>query len=302
MGIHRRSLLKLGLGIGLAPVIHGCLRSGDRATGGSDLGGSQLIVSSDLRRSVQAQGHLRVATEDYYPPFEFLVNGQPVGFDHDLLTTLRQQSPFEIQQDILPWQPILPGVRDGRFDVAIAAVSITDERAEFLDFTRPIAETTMVYLKRQRDDTINQVADLSGKTLGVQQGGASASALTDLATELSLRGGTLGPVLYYGSFDNAYRDLEQGQIDAVINNVVSLAILVSDKPGIFALGDPVTPQSYAAWAVKKGNQSLLDYLNQFLVQVQASGELAQLQQRWLRRQFSLPTEPLLPGNRAIVRT
>src|SRR5690606_11987407 len=107
------------------------------------------------------------------PPFEFVVDGKPMGYDHELLALLRREAPFEIRQEILPWQGILPGVASGKYDVALSAVVITDERARALAFTMPIAESTMAYVKRKGDASIGRLEDLSGKTLGVQQGGAS---------------------------------------------------------------------------------------------------------------------------------
>lgn len=289
--MRRRFLLKMSTGALLTSLMHSCTHQANWQ--------ERLEVSNELQSAINRRGYLRVATEDYYPPFEFLVNDKPVGLDHELYALLQRRSPFEVHQEILPWQPILPGVRDGEFDAAITAAIITDKRAEYLDFTMPISEATHVYLKRSRDDTIQSLADLSGKTLGVQEGGGSADALPDLEALLGKTGGALGPVLQYSSFDNAYRDLDSGRVDAVIHNIVSLSVFVNDKPGLFVVGEAVEPKSYAAWAVKKGNQVLLDYLNRFMAEVRASGELKRLQQVWLKRTFQLPDQPLLPGDRPI---
>ena len=281
----------MSVGAFLAPIVHGCISPTSRRGG--------LQASDELLSAINERGYLQVATEDYYPPFEFLVNDTPVGLDHDLFALLKKMSPFDVRQEILPWTPLLPGVRAGEFDAAVTAAIITDERSAYLDFTMPISETTQVYLKRQGDSTIQSVADLSGKVLGVQQGGASVDALSGLKELLSQTRGDLGIVRQYGSFDAAYRDLEAGRVDAVINNIVSLSILVNEKPGLFTLGEAIEPRSYAAWAVRKGNQALLDYLNQFMVTVRRSGELKRLQQIWLKRTFELPDKPLLPGDRPI---
>lgn len=276
----------------LTAGIHGCVRSSPNSV--------SLSAGDRLLSQIKQRGHLLVATEDYYPPFEFLVNDQPVGLDHKLLELLQKSAPFKIQQEILPWQGLLPGVGDGTYDAAITAASITEERAAFLDFTMPIAETTQIYLKRQGDRSIQAIADLSGKTIGVQQGGASMSTIPGLEVTLKETRGMLGPVRQYGSFAEAYRDLDRQRIDVVIHNIVSLSILVNEKPGIFELGEAVVPRSYAAWAVKKGNRDLVDYLNQFLTAMRESGELKKLQQKWLKVTFdNLPTQPLLPGDRPI---
>lgn len=247
---------------------------------------------------IKKRGYMVVATEDDYPPFEYVVDGKPVGYDHALLAILRKQPGIEIRQDILPWQGILPGVASGKYDAAVTAAVITDERAKSLDFTIPISESTMAYVKRRSDDRIKSVKDLSGMTLGVQQGGASFQVLPDLEAELKAAGGKLGSIVQYGSFSEAYQDLLNKRLDAVIHNIVSLSTLVSEKPNQFEFGQRVGRKSYAAWAVQKGNVSLLGFLNAFLGQQKADGTFKKFQSEYLKITFDeLPNEPLLPGDR-----
>src|SRR6266481_8787699 len=249
---------------------------------------------------IKKRGYMIVATEDDYPPFEYVVNGKPMGYDHALLAILKKSAPFEIRQEILPWQGILPGVASGKYDVALSAAVITDERAKSLDFTQPIAESTMAYVKRKGDSSINSLKDLSGKTLGVRQGGASFQVLPELEVELKKTGGKLGNVVQYGAFSEAYQDLVNRRLDVVIHNIVSLSTLVSEKPDVFELGQRVGRKSYAAWAVQKNNKSLVDFLNTFLAQQKSNGTYKQLQLKWLKITFDdLPNQPLLPGDRPV---
>jgi polar amino acid transport system substrate-binding protein len=247
---------------------------------------------------IKKRGYMVVATEDDYPPFEYIVDGKPVGYDHALLAALRKSAGFEIRQEILPWQGILPGVASGKYDAAVTAAVITDERAKSLDFTIPIAESTMAYVKRRGDDRIKSVKDLSGMTLGVQQGGASFQVLPDLEADLNKMGGKLGSIVQYGSFSEAFQDLVNKRLDAVIQNIVSLSTLVSEKPQQFELGQRVGKKSYAAWAVQKGNAGLLEWLNGFLAREKADGGFKTLQAEYLKITFDdLPNEALLPGDR-----
>jgi polar amino acid transport system substrate-binding protein len=185
---------------------------------------------------IKKRGYMIVATEDDYPPFEFVVDGKPMGYDHELLSILRKATGFEVRQEILPWQGILPGVASGKYDVALSAAVVTDERVKSLDFTVPISESTMAYVKRKGDASIKSLKDLSGKTLGVQQGGASFQVLPELEAELKKTGGKLGSVVQFGAFSEAYQDLVNRRVDAVIHNIVSLSTLVSEKPDVFELG------------------------------------------------------------------
>lgn len=249
---------------------------------------------------IKKRGYMVVATEDDYPPFEYVVNGKPVGYDHALLALLRKSAGFEIRQEILPWQGILPGVASGKYDAAVTAAVITDERVKSLDFTMPISESTMAYVKRKGDSRIQSIKDLSGMTLGVQQGGASFQVLPELEATLKDSGGKLGPIVQYGSFSEAYQDLINKRLDAVVHNIVSLSTLVSEKPQQFELGQRVGRKSYAAWAVQKGNKSVLDFLDKFLAEEKANGTFKKFQGEYLKIIFDdLPNEPLLPGDRKV---
>jgi polar amino acid transport system substrate-binding protein len=261
--------------------------------------GASLALGATLDE-IKKRGYMIVATEDDYPPFEAVVNGKPVGYDHSLLAMLRQQAGFEVRQEILPWQGILPGVASGKYDAAVTAAVITDERAKSLDFTMPISESTMAYVKRTGDDRIKSIKDLSGMTLGVQQGGASFQVLPDLEAELKKTGGKLGSIVQYGNFSEAYQDLLNRRLDAVIHNIVSLSTLTAEKPKQFELGQRVGEKSYAAWAVQKGNPSVLAFLNAFLAQEKSNGTFKKLQAEHLKITFDdLPDYPLLPGDRKI---
>jgi len=191
-------------------------------------------------------------------------------------------------------------VASGKYDVALSAAVITDERVKSLDFTMPISESTMAYVKRKGDTSIKGLKDLSGKTLGVQQGGASFQVLPELEAELKKTGGKLGNIVQYGAFSEAYQDLVNRRLDAVVHNIVSLSTLVSEKPEVFELGQRVGRKSYAAWAVQKNSKSLVDFLNAFLAQQKSNGTFKQLQAKWLKITFDdLPNQPMLPGDRPV---
>jgi polar amino acid transport system substrate-binding protein len=246
---------------------------------------------------IKKRGYLVAATEDDYPPFEFVKDGQPQGLDHTLVAVLKKSAPFDIRQEILPWQGLLAGVATGKYDIAISAALITEERAKSLDFTMPIADGTHYYVKRKGDDRIKDVPDLAGKTVGVQQGSALAAALPELDQILQKTGGKLGPIKEYASYPEAYQDLANGRLDYVINTVVTVASLVRDRPDVFEMGKPVSKSAYHAWAVKKGNAELLGFFNTFLAEQRKNGTMSSLHETWLGKSFpNLPDKPLLPGD------
>lgn len=249
---------------------------------------------------IKKRGYMIVATEDDYRPFEFIADGKPQGYDHELLALLRKEAPFEIRQEILPWQGILTGVASGRYDVAVSAAIVNEERVKSLDFAMPMAEATVYYVKRKGDESIKSFKDLSGKTVGVQQGSALYALLPEVDAQLKQLGGKLGRIVQYSGFQEAYQDLANKRTDYVINSVVTLATLVRERPEVFELGERVSGRDYHAWPVKKGNKELLAFLNGFLAKVKANGEMKRLQEKWFGRSFDdMPDEPRLPGDRPV---
>jgi polar amino acid transport system substrate-binding protein len=239
---------------------------------------------------IKKRGYMVVATEDDFRPFEFVQDGKPTGFDNELLVLLRNATPFEIRQEIIPWTGLLAGVSTGKYDVALTAALITKERSLSLDFTMPIADATHFYVKRKTDDSIKEIKDLNGKILGIQAGSGLLQRLPELETMLAKSGGKIAKVVEYTSYPEAYQDLALGRTDFVINTVINLQALVDEKPNVFALGQPVTGPSYPAWAVKKGNADLLAYLNAFLAEKRKDGTIATLQKKWFGKSFDdLPT-------------
>src|SRR5881628_3460124 len=85
-------------------------------------------ASAATLAEIKKRGHLIVATEDDFRPFEFVQDGKPTGFDNELLDLFRKWAPFEVKQEILPWTGLLAGVSTGKYDVAVTAALITKER------------------------------------------------------------------------------------------------------------------------------------------------------------------------------
>jgi polar amino acid transport system substrate-binding protein len=260
------------------------------------------VVPSSARAAsledIKKRGYMVVATEDNYPPFEFVQDGQPAGLDHDLYKLLKEWAGVQVRQEILPWQGLLAGVVSGQFDVALSAATISDQRAQQLYFMMPIAEATHYYMKRKGDARIQAVKDLSGLTIGTQQGSSIHQRLPEVEALLQKTGGKLGKVSLYASYPEAYQDLANGRIDYVLNSVVAISDVLRKRPNEFELGQAVVPIGYHAWAVKRGNKELRDFLNQFFTEQRKSGNLYRLQEKWLGRSFpELPWEAKLPGNR-----
>jgi polar amino acid transport system substrate-binding protein len=251
-------------------------------------GGAGAATLADIKK----RGYMTVATEDDYQPFEFTQNGKPTGYDQELLELFKKKAGFEIRQDIIPWTGILPGVTTGKYDAAVTAILVTQERMKTLDFCSPVVESVDYYLKRKGDKKIQGIKDLSGLSLGVEAGSAMLKLLPQLDDMLKPTGGKLGKIVSYQGYPEAYQDLALGRIDFVVNTRLSLESIAKSKPETFEVGQPVSKPTYIAWAVVKGNSELLAMLNGFLLGTRKDGTMYALQKKWFDTTFeNMPEAP-----------
>jgi polar amino acid transport system substrate-binding protein len=229
---------------------------------------------------IKKRGYMTVATEDDFRPFEFTVDGKPTGYDQELLEMFKKKAGFDVRQDIIPWTGILPGVTTGKYDAAVTAVLVTQERMKTLDFCAPVAESVDYYLKRKGDKRIQSIKDLSGLTVGVEAGSAMLKLLPQLDEMLKTTGGSLGKIVPYQGYPEAYQDLAVGRVDYVVNVWLSLQTIAKEKPDTFEVGQAVSKATYIAWPVVKGNTELLAFMNAFLLGARKDGTMYALQKKY----------------------
>ncbi|VFR17337.1 extracellular solute-binding protein, family 3 [plant metagenome] len=251
-----------------------------------------LPAQADLA-DIEKRGHMTVATEDDYAPFNFIADGKPSGFHADLLQDLKAYAKVDVRQEILPWTGLLAAVSGGKYDLAYTGALITDERLRVFDFAPPFASAQHFYVKRAGDKRLGEVATLSGRSVGVQAGSAILARLPELEKMLGASGGKLGEVVQYQSYPEAYADLANGRLDYVINGIVSVNDLVKARPKVFEKGVAVSGDGFAAWPIPKNNPALLAYMAGFMKHVRDNGRLAELQKKWFGDAFpNLPADPI----------
>lgn len=259
-----------------------------------------IACSPSSNQSADGVQEIVIATEDNYPPYDFLQDGKHVGYNQDLLELITKDAPFKVQQEILPFQGILTGIATNKYDASNASIAILPERLGTVSYTMPTTDITN-YLIKRKGDSINAISDLTGKTIGVQQGSITAKIVAEVINpQLKTEGKAEAKTTEYGAFAEAYQDLENKRVDVVINNLVALTQTVKAKPDVFEIiNQPVGDKVYAAWAVKKGRDDILQVFNEGLAKAKADGTLQQLQEKWLGVSFDLPNEPRLPGDQPV---
>ncbi|MCJ7873350.1 transporter substrate-binding domain-containing protein [Phaeobacter sp. J2-8] len=247
-------------------------------------------VAEDLLSRITADGVLTVGTEARFPPFEFVENGEIVGYSGDIMEILMDSAlpEVELKRLDLPWQGILPGLAAERFDYVVTSVTVTPARRDAYYLSVPIADATMAVLKRAGDDSIGAPADMAGKPVGSQAGSAQLAALEGYADTLD----DTPKISTYTDFSEAYADLAAGRIDAVVNSLPNLLEAARQRPDIFEVVAPTFGEpTYFSWAGRtdEDSASLNALFDAELKRLIEDGTLAQLQEKWFGGAMNLPS-------------
>jgi polar amino acid transport system substrate-binding protein len=250
-----------------------------------------IAGAQDLMADIKKRGTINFGTELHYAPFEFLKDGEPVGFDIDLLKLITDNLGLKANYTDLPWASVLPGLEAKKFDMVTAGTTITKARSERYMFTLPIGNGTVGFVKRKGDKTINKPDDVIGKVIGGVKGSQQLKTTEDYIAKLP-NGGVKELKIYVNSTE-AYSDLAAGRISAVSGALPNLAYLAKTRPDEFELV-PQTfgPPAYLAWVLRKDAESetLRKAINAELAKLNKSGKVKELQEKWFGVAMELPTE------------
>ncbi|MEO0984830.1 MAG: basic amino acid ABC transporter substrate-binding protein [Cyanobacteria bacterium J06639_14] len=275
MTIKRSTFLRnWALGLGLSLALAACGGAGDSGTptaDGEDAPAADVEATEEAPEAASG-GVLTVATEPAFPPFESQAeNGELEGFDIDLMNAIGEAAGVEIAFESLPFDGIIPALQAGTVDAAISAMTITEERLQTVDFSRPYFKAGLAIAVQDETTDVKGLADLEGKKIAVQIGTTGA----DQAAEI--------PGAEISTFDSAplaLQELSNGNVDAVINDApVTLdAIASGNIDGLQVVGELLTTEFYGI-ALPKGTENLA-VINDALSTMLEDGTYAEIYQKW----------------------
>jgi polar amino acid transport system substrate-binding protein len=249
-------------------------------------------ASADTLEEVKQRGTLIIGTEAAYVPYEFVKDGKIIGYDPDIIEIMVKN--LGVKADIIDtaWAGIIPALYANKFDCIISAMTITKERAEKVLFSMPYADATNVILLRADEDHIKTADDLSGKIIGVQLGSAAAGIIKVFEAKLKEAGKPgYTEVKQYEHYPEAYQDLINKRVDAVVNSKSTMMVVMHDAPGRFKMIPGITDiTAYFGMAFRKEDGSLRDFVNGQLAQLKKDGALAKLQEKWFGGAMDTPDE------------
>jgi polar amino acid transport system substrate-binding protein len=258
---------------------------------------AQSAFAETTLEKIRRAGTVTVGTEAAFPPFEFIQDGKIVGYGSDILAEVVKALGVKLQQLDLPWQGILPGVLAGKFDFVATTVGINEERAKRYAYTLPIANGEP-YAAKRKGDAIKSTDDLNGKVVATQLASSTEPVARAFDEKLKASGGSgFAELKLYTAFTEAYVALANGEVDAVIQSLPSLAVLVKEKADTFELLGAVKAGSsytYLAWVTRPEDKDLRDFISSVIRKMRDDGRLGALQEKWFGFKMDIPDSGFLP--------
>ncbi len=215
-----------------------------------------------------------IATDATFPPFEMVDENtkELIGFDIELMKAVADKAGINYEFVNLPFDPMLAGLAQCQYDMAIAAITITEERKEEFLFSNPYIDAGQIIVVKAGNENIKSKDDLSGKTIGAQLG------TTGEIEAKAIDGVTYKP---YDTYDLAFLDLANGQIDAVIADYPTALGFIAKNPNkLMTVGEKFTEEFYGI-AICKNRGDLLEKINPALQAVIDAGVVDQLAAKYL---------------------
>ena len=229
----------------------------------SEVASTEEAASSDAAElTTVTAGKLTMSTNAAFPPYEMTTDsGDFEGIDIEVAGAIAKKLGLELQVDDMDFDAALLAAQNGKSDIVMAGVTVTDERLKVMDFSDTYAEGIQSIIVPE-DSDIASADDLTGKAIGTQRGTTGYIYCTDDFGEDN--------VIAYDDGLTAVQALNNGQVDAVVIDNAPAQEFVEANPGLKILDTAYAQEDYAI-GVAKGNTQLLDAINGALEELEADG-------------------------------
>jgi polar amino acid transport system substrate-binding protein len=235
-----------------------------------DNGGDTTAAGADL--GLIQEGQLLVGTDTPFPPFEIGKPPNLTGYDIDVVNAVAENLGLEVTYQDTSFDTIFRDTAQGKFDMAVAASTITPEREQTVDFSDPYYQANQSLIVAAGSD-IATTDDLAGSTVGAQDGTTGEDYANDETDAANVRGFPEGP--------DAINALRNGQVDAVIiDQPVATDAVESLGGGDIEIAQEIVTSELYGIPFAPDNDALREAVNEALTELKDDGTIADLYQQY----------------------
>ncbi|MGV8982561.1 amino acid ABC transporter substrate-binding protein [Clostridium sp.] len=237
--------------------------------------GSTTSADNSLK-DIQEKKELVIGLDDNFPPMGFRdKTGEIVGFDIDMAKEVGKRMGVKVTFKPVEWDGVILSLNNKDIDAIWNGLTITDKRKEQIAFSKVYLQNKQIIIVKNKS-TISSKTDLKGKTVGLQMGSSSESALSS-DSKLS---DSLKEVKKYSNNTEALLDLNADRIDAVIVDEVVGRYYTNLKPGDYkVLNENLGVEDYGV-GIRKTDAKLTAEIDKFLGEMKTDGTANTISQKW----------------------
>lgn len=229
-----------------------------------------LIASGSLAAQAET---LKVGANIGNVPWEFQdAAGETVGFEIDLMKEVAKRLGATVEFVNIPFTGLFAAVQSGQIDAAVSSITITPKRLGSVSFAQPYydSDQSLTVLK---SGGLKSVADLAGKTIGVDTGSTGDAWATANADKYKF-----GEIRRFEGLNPAMLDLAAGRLDGYVSDIPALLYYVKDKPQFAVVERIKTTEQYSVMFAK--DAPLAAKVDKVIADMKRDGSLAKLHQTW----------------------
>lgn len=273
-----KKALSLMTAAALVLSLAACGSTASSEAASSDAASSEAASSEAASETETAElstvepGKLIMSTNAAFPPYEMTTDsGEFEGIDIETAQAIADKLGLELQIDDMDFDAALLAVQQGKSDMVMAGVTVTDERQNVMDFTDSYATGIQSIIVKE-DSDITSVDDLAGKKIGTQRGTTGYLYCSDDFGDEN--------VVAYDDGLTAVQMLNNGQVDCVVIDNAPAKEFIAANPGLKLLDTAYVEESYAI-GIGKGNTELKDAINTALEELKADGTLQAIVDKYI---------------------
>lgn len=232
-----------------------------------------LSVSSALAALMDKDAFI-VGTESTYPPYESRnEQGELIGFDIDLMNIIADKLGKKVDWQDMAFDALIPTLIAKRIDVVIAGMSITEERAQKVSFSKPYEISVSAFITKE-DSDIKDTAALNGKSIATQIGTVQETFSHNIEG---------AEVKTFQKFDDCAREVLLGRVDAALMDIPVAKEFVSQKDFVGKLKiafEQVITEGGKAISLNLDDKDVADKISDIIDGLEESGELQKLREKW----------------------
>jgi polar amino acid transport system substrate-binding protein len=257
-------------------VFGGC-GNPQKSVGGSTNQNSAAASSKENSlNGIKDKGKFIVGLDDTFAPMGFRdEKGEIVGFDIDMAKEVAKRLGVSVEFKPVEWDGILLSLKSKDIDVIWNGLTITDERKQQIDFSKPYLENRQIIIVKSGSN-IKSKSDLSGKIVGLQLGSSSEKALNSDETIAN----SLKELRKYSTNAEALLDLKNGRIDAVVaDEVLGRYYIQKDPKAYVILDDDFGKEKYGV-GIRKEDSDFKAAIDKALDEIKADGTADKISVKW----------------------